>query len=434
MSSIDDIWASMNESAMSSLKPVSSATTKKVKKTKEKSSKLCDALTTGTAKLTLDYAAVTAKIARDVQSLDETEISVRKKALISLHNTLFVEFIIAEEHYNEVFRDVCKKVFKRFADPVEKCREMAQRITLGFFEHCSDIVPTLGYYFPALMARIPAGFGYDEEMKVFVANMDEHDAYRRGRAVDRQDRAGTVGPAVHAVVEPSEEIRLMTCNTLLGLIQRVCALKACPVLHPYFQEIILYLQTQLHDPYPDLKAAACTALDTLARTDDYEQGMKFFAVGLVRAVLPVLRHRLAKVRVAAVAAVHACMVVPDRAKRKAAGSEAISDLVGFREDNVLPIAAFYKAEVQINHLAELVIDKSLPVREELAKFLYVLLTEIGDRYDHHTRLLPYVLDLLTDESGTVANVALATLQKCGQEYESEHEDEIRDRRQYGIDG
>jgi hypothetical protein len=108
--------------------------------------------------------------------------------------------------------------------------------------------------------------------------------------------------------------------------------------------------------------------------------------------------------------------------------------VGFREDNVLPIASFYKAEVQVNHLAELVIDKSLPVREELARFLYVLLTEIGDRYDHHTRLLPYVLDLLTDESSTVATVALATLQKCGQEYESEHEDEIRDRRQYGIDG
>jgi len=90
--------------------------------------------------------------------------------------------------------------------------------------------------------------------------------------------------------------------------------------------------------------------------------------------------------------------------------------------------------LQINHLAELVIDKSQPVREELSKFLYVLLTEIGDRYDHHTRLLPYVLDLLTDESASVANVALATLQKCGKEYESEHEDEIRDRLQYGVDG
>jgi hypothetical protein len=433
MSTIDDIWASMNETPKA-VKPGLSAGVKKVKKVKEKGSETAAKRAIDNSKPTLDYAAITAKIARDVQSLDETELGVRKKALANLHNTLFVENDIAEESFNEVFRDICKKVFKRYADPAEKCRELAQKITLGFFEKCTDIVPTLGYYFPALLQRIPTGFAYDEEMKVFVSSMEEHDAYRRGRAVDRQDRAGTVGAASHVVVEPSEEIRLSNCVTLLGLIKRVIALRASPVLHPYFQEIIMFLQAQLHDPYHELKIAACNALELLARTEDYEQGMKFFAVGLVRAILPVLRHRLAKARVAAVAAVHHCMVVPDRAKRKASGSEAINDLVGFREDNVLPIASFYKAEVQVNHLAELVIDKSLPVREELARFLYVLLTEIGDRYDHHTRLLPYVLDLLTDESTTVATVALATLQKCGQEYESEHEDEIRDRRQYGIDG
>jgi len=201
---------------------------------------------------------------------------------------------------------------------------------------------------------------------------------------------------------------------LQALIKRVCAIGACPVLHPYFQEIIFFLQVQLKDPYPELKVVACQTLEILARVDDFEQGMKFFAVGLVRAILPVLRHRLAKVRVAGIAAMHACMVVKDRAKQKASGSEAISDLVGFREDNVLPIASFYKSEVQINHLAELVIDKSLPVREELVRFLYTLLTEIGDRYDHHTRLLPYVLDLMTDENEGVASSALATLQKCGE--------------------
>jgi hypothetical protein len=289
--------------------------------------------------------------------------------------------------------------------------------------------------------------------------MEEHDAYKRGRAVDRQDRSGTVGVMTHTVVEPSEEIRLLNCVSLFALIKRVCAIGACPVLHPYFQEIVLFLQVQLKDPYPELKVVACQALETLARIDDFEQGMKFFAVGLVRAILPVLRHRLAKVRVAGIQAMHACMVVKDRAKVKAAGSEAITDLVGFRDDNVLPIASFYKSEVQINHLAELVIDKSLSVREELVRFLYTLLTEIGDRYDHHTRLLPYVLDLMTDENEGVASTALATLQKCGtlirflsiyefitiiisltfmdfigREYESEHEDEIKDRRQYGIDG
>lgn len=44
--------------------------------------------------------------------------------------------------------------------------------------------------------------------------------------------------------------------------------------------------------------------------------MKFFAVALVRATLPVLRHRHAKVRLAAVQCVTACMQVPDRGKIK----------------------------------------------------------------------------------------------------------------------
>lgn len=34
------------------------------------------------------------------------------------------------------------------------------------------------------------------------------------------------------------------------------------------------------------------------------------------------------------------------------GTEAILDLVGFREDNVIPIGAFYHSEVAYNCLAE----------------------------------------------------------------------------------
>ena len=77
----------------------------------------------------------------------------------------------------------------------------------------------------------------------------------------------------------------------------MCALGACSVLNPYFHEVIMYLQSQLRDPFPDLKAESCDALSLLAAQEDFVPGMKFFAVGLVRAVLPVLRHRHAKVRI-----------------------------------------------------------------------------------------------------------------------------------------
>ena len=121
------------------------------------------------------------------------------------------------------------------------------------------------------------------------------------------------------------------------------------------------------------------ALKLLSSQEEYVTGMKYFAVALVRAILPCLRHRLAKVRVLAVEAVKGCMMVPDRAKRKGAGTDAITDLVGFREENLLQIAAFYKTEVQINYIAELVNDPSVIVREKLVDMLRAFLTELDDR-------------------------------------------------------
>lgn len=51
-------------------------------------------------------------------------------------------------------------------------------------------------------------------MQVFVANFDQHDEYRRGRAVDRQDAPsveGGTGALTHTVVEPSEEVCVYVC-------------------------------------------------------------------------------------------------------------------------------------------------------------------------------------------------------------------------------
>ena len=36
------------------------------------------------------------------------------------------------------------------------------------------------------MARIPPGLVYDAELQLFVADVDEHEAYKRGKATNRQ--------------------------------------------------------------------------------------------------------------------------------------------------------------------------------------------------------------------------------------------------------
>jgi len=458
MSGVEDVWAAMQATraggsmSVTSLLAAAAAKPKKPRAAKHATSKaVVDAslpvpetvpggevalpppVAPSVAREAVEARDMLLKLQRSVEIMTNSEEpTARKHALSKLLSSLFQEFVLTEGDYSAVFREIAKPIFKRFADPVEKCRELALKLTQAFFDNSSDLVLVLGYFIPAIMQRIPSGVTFDEDMKVFVFDRETHEAYRRGKAVDRQDRGDAL--QTYTVVESSEELRLLGCLVLSTLIRKLCGQSAASVLHPYFFEIIIFLQTQLRDPFPETKIVACGVLEFMAGVDDFNTGLKFFAVGLVRAILPVLRHKHAKVRVAALGALRACISVPDRAKLRGSGTEAIPDLVGFREENVLNVAAFYKTDVQINYMAELVQDKSAQVKEKLAELLRVLLTEIGDRYDHQTRLLPYLLDLLTDETSSVADAAMKCLQICGKQYEEEHNDEIIERRQYGVDG
>ena len=103
---------------------------------------------------------------------------------------------------------------------------------------------------------------------------------------------------------------------------------------------------------------------------------------------------------------------------------------------VLPIAAFYKYEcgVTVNTLAELVADKSTSVRLACCQMLSFLINCLPDRYDHHQRLLPYLLNFYYDDSKTIRICANRAIESCGEQYEAEHPNEIIERRQYRVDG
>lgn len=379
-------------------------------------------------------------IIRDINCMDDmSNQALRRTAVKKIIVELFEKYQYSISCYNAVLREIAKPLFKRFEDDVEKVREYAYKLFNLLVSHCGDVQPVLPYYIPALVHRLPSPISYDEEMKVFVFDMEAHDAYRRGKAIARQDNPASVADVSMNTYhcsgkETSEEIRLMACQGLGLVIRRAISIGACHIIHPFFHEIILFLQAQLRDTFPDLKVEALHTIQILADQTEYVIGMKYFAVALSRAILPVLRHRHAKVRAAAVSCIRATIAVPDADKCKGAGTEAIMDLVGFREENNLSVASFYVSEVRVNYLAELVVDKSVAVRENLVVLLTVLLTSIGDRYDHQNRLLPYLLDLLCDDTPSVADAALKCLKYCGQQYEEEHGDDIIEKRQYGIDG
>lgn len=40
----------------------------------------------------------------------------------------------------------------------------------------------------ALMGRVPSSYAYDAELQLFVADLEEHEAFKRGKATCRQVR------------------------------------------------------------------------------------------------------------------------------------------------------------------------------------------------------------------------------------------------------
>ena len=63
-----------------------------------------------------------------------------------------------------------------------------------------------------------------------------------------------------------------------------------------------------------------------------------------------------------------------------------------------------------------------------------LLVYLPDRYDHQTRLLPYVLSFLSDGVPSIRAAALECVERCGRQYEDEHRDDVIERLQFGVDG
>lgn len=361
-------------------------------------------------------------------------------------------------HYNpnDLLHDYGKLLFQFFTDPNDSCRELSFQICTELFKTSTDFSPILPYYFSSLFHHMPPSISYDTELQVFVFNKELHEDYKRGKAVERQDRfltsptptstsytpsgSGSGSSSLSllkispSVLEPSEEIRLKSMISLQVLIERIINLSCSSILHSYFSDIILYLQYFLIDTYTNIVEVILEIFILLSNNIEFNLGMKFFSVGLCRQILLTLRNRHWKVRALGIQALACVFSVPNYEKRKAAGSDCIKDIIGFEEENVLSVSSFYKNDVRINYLAELVSDHNITVKLNLLNFLHKVLVEIDDRYDHQTRFLPYLLDLLTDSSPEISSKALGILELCGKEYESEHFEEIIEKKQYGVDG
>ncbi|TMW63768.1 hypothetical protein Poli38472_002709 [Pythium oligandrum] len=367
-------------------------------------------------------------LAKEMNRLADEHGNVRKQAALALERHFLSENspsgCATEEN---VFRDLAKPLFKRFNDPVEKVRDVCIRLTTKFLATEEDLLSMLPYVMPAISNRINSQWGYDEENQVFTRDDFLHDAFKRGRVFVDEAQVTRIKPD-----EPSEEIRLLFLELLHALLQNAFTRNASSILHAYVFDILMILVSGLHDSFHDINIQSCRLLELMCT--HMVSVMKHFTVAFVRASKHLLNHRLARVRIAAIECIQTLVSCPNIDKYKGSGSDAIVDLLGYRDENVIPIAAFYTGEVRFNHFAKLDQDANPQVRRAFYAMIQDWMTNLLDRYDHEARLMPYLLSAVSDKLEDTQTMAMETLERLGKRHEDEQGEEVLEMKQYGVDG
>ncbi|RHZ19517.1 hypothetical protein DYB31_003441 [Aphanomyces astaci] len=364
------------------------------------------------------------KSQRDLNSLSDEQQGIRKRAMESLQASLAGVDTVT---LHAVFPTFAKPLFKRFNDPVEKVRDSSVRLSIRFVAGYPDLLPILPYLMPAIANRIGSTWDYDEKLNIFVQDTVLLAAHNRGRLFVPEADVQRIKPR-----EPSEEVRLLFVELLQTLLATTFDQNASSLLNAYVYDIIRVLVYGLHDSFPSVVIKTCETLVLLSL--NLVSVVKHFAVALVRATKHLLEHRLAKVRVAAMLCIRTLVMVPNVDKCKGAGTEAIMDLVAHQDDSVIPVAAFYTAEIKVNLFAKLDQDGNVLVRQTFFDTITIWLLQLPDRYDYESRLMPYLLSAVADDCPSISSNAIDTIDILGKRHAAEHPDEVIERTQYAVDG
>jgi hypothetical protein len=231
--------------------------------------------------------------------------------------------------------------FRIFNDSSEKCRQLALQCTILACLYTVDLGKHLPFLMSAIKSRYPKT-SFDRDMKIFIGDVDSYDGYKRGSAEERQDRMMLLSHGgMFKIIEHSEECRLLLCKILSSIIRGHLFRGSIGVLSPYISDFIFTVQSSLCDPVTEVKIYSCVLLVQILRIPQWESAAKAFATALALVALGNMRHRNAKVRIAALELFQTSVSVPDRDKIKGAGTEAILDLVGFREENLRYLMFFF---------------------------------------------------------------------------------------------
>ena len=322
-----------------------------------------------------DVDAIRQHVARDVNALADAQAppSSRLRALRRVADVIDAASpsLLAETAV-EIF---AKPLLRRFEDPSEQCRETATDAFASLARRSDAVLELLPYAIPVLRDRLgPA----DED--------------------SRNPR------------EPSEEVRARTHALLRALLD-----SAETGVAAYASDAVEILVYTVEDAHADVALESCACLETLVT----HLGRRLAPVSkrLAWSFAPNLTHRRARVRSATLRAMRGLM--------HCGAHETMLDLAAFRHPNLVPVKAFYGEDRKVNYFGKLATDASPQVRREFIATLGDWMTTLVERTDHEPRLLPYVLSALVDESDDVRRDATALMDRLGEQYEREHEKELK---------
>ena len=350
---------------------------------------------------------------RTTNALTEGDQSRRRAAIRSLASSLVAceDVDLRTDVFVEV---VAKHLLRRFVDKNEKCRELAIVTLIENIEVCKEdaVESLLPYCVPVLLERLNMTGGTETRGLVEIgAELLQASHVNRVDITDFSRIAKQRG----SLVETSEEVRLLLVKLLRAIIKY-----GKHALKPYAQDCCEILLVLSHDTFYEVLIECSKCLKEFAEAMDKKLWM--VSKILLAGYAPNLSHRRQAVRIAALEAISPLVFT--------GGHEALLDLCSFRDPNVVPVRAFFGDDLKINYMGKLITDSCVKVRQALVRVVGSWLLELPERKDHESRLLPYVLSGLIDDSEAVQAEALQILQSLGDLYVLDNAEDMKDKLYY----
>jgi hypothetical protein len=226
------------------------------------------------------------------------------------------------------------------------------------------------------------------------------------------------------LTETSEEVRMLYIKLMESLVFQEYDNDD---IRLFVQDVVNIARTMCMDPCVSIVVEACGFVKNL--TIKLKELLFYFNAILARGLLYPLTHKQSKLRLSALDALEVLMTCSPNKMNV----EIMENLIGFNDPNLVPIKDFYEPSTRLNYLALLVGDPSQAVVKRFFEMITKWLLELTDKYDHESRLMPYLLTGFFIQNEDINIYVMERFDEIGKQYEIDYEKDIREDRQFGID-